>query len=76
MKKIPTKHKEPNKYGFVMCPDCGARLVSLSRHDFQMCSCPFEAMVDGGSEYYRVGGKELSRLITGYLVLHDTKNNK
>lgn len=37
-------------------------LVSFNRHDYKTCLCPNETMVDGGHDYLRYGGKNLSKV--------------
>lgn len=44
----------------VRCKKCGVILESKSVHDFQQCDCENETFVDGGNEYTRAGGKDLS----------------
>jgi len=44
----------------VKCLDCDKILVSKSRHDFQQCGCSNETFIDGGEEYQRYGGKDMS----------------
>ena len=46
----------------VTCLECGEVLVSESRHDYKTCSCPNQTMIDGGNEYVRFGGKDLSKI--------------
>jgi hypothetical protein len=46
----------------VTCLECGEVLVSKSRHDYKTCSCPNKTMIDGGNEYVRFGGKDLSKI--------------
>lgn len=46
----------------IKCQVCGKILHSLSRHDFQQCDCPNESFVDGGYDYMRVGGADLSKI--------------
>lgn len=41
---------------------CGKVLHSKHRHDFRMCRCDNETFVDGGLDYQRVGGKDLSKV--------------
>jgi hypothetical protein len=48
--------------GAVKCLACGQLLVSKSRHDCQTCGCPQGTMVDGGNDYFRAGGKEMSKV--------------
>lgn len=40
--------------------NCGVILESKSIHDFQQCKCDNQTFVDGGNEYSRVGGMDLS----------------
>lgn len=47
-------------YNAVECLNCHEILVSHSRHDYVKCSCENETFVDGGLEYIRYGGKDLS----------------
>lgn len=46
----------------VKCLQCGVELVSRSRHDFVSCSCDNRTFADGGSDYSRLGGKDLSKI--------------
>jgi hypothetical protein len=46
----------------VTCLECGEVLVSKSRHDYKTCVCPNKTMIDGGKEYVRFGGKDLSKI--------------
>jgi hypothetical protein len=46
----------------VKCLVCGAELVSRHRHDFIMCSCENRTFADGGSDYSRIGGKDLEKI--------------
>jgi hypothetical protein len=46
----------------IRCNVCGAVLHSMSRHDFQKCSCENEAFVDGGFDYMRAGAVDLSKI--------------
>ncbi len=41
----------------VGCSACGKRMFSFYTHDFKMCGCPNETMVDGGRSYTRCGWK-------------------
>lgn len=48
---------------YTTCPCCKADLVSLSRHDFQMCKCPAQSYIDGGqSGPCRVGGADVAAM--------------
>lgn len=44
----------------VKCKKCGEILESKHRHDFRMCSCENQTFVDGGQDYRRAGGKDLT----------------
>jgi len=48
--------------GKVKCLECGTVLESKFRHDFQACDCPQHTFVDGGSDYTRIGGKDLDKI--------------
>ena len=57
-------------YNSVTCLECNKTIVSYHRHDYKTCSCPNEAMVDGGTAYLRYGAKDLSK-IKGFAVYDD-----
>jgi hypothetical protein len=44
----------------IQCKGCGEVLTSYNRHDYKTCGCENETMVDGGNDYQRYGGKDLS----------------
>jgi hypothetical protein len=48
--------------GKIKCLVCGEILESKTRHDFQQCNCENESFVDGGTDYSRVGGVDLSKI--------------
>ena len=50
------------RFSSVRCFACGMTLVSLHRHDFRECGCPQETFVDGGSDYLRIGGRDLGMI--------------
>ena len=54
-------------YNSVKCLNCGEVLISHHRHDYKTCSCENKTMVDGGLEYLRFGGKDLSFIETNCL---------
>lgn len=58
----------------VTCLECGEVLVSKNRHDYKTCSCPNETMIDGGNDYVRYGGKDLSKVET--FTVFDTDDFK
>jgi len=43
----------------VRCLACGTVLVSRHVHDYRVCGCPQETMVDGGRSYLRWGGVDV-----------------
>lgn len=47
-------------YNSVKCLNCGEVLVSYHRHDYKVCGCENGTSVDGGLDYIRYGGKDLS----------------
>jgi len=49
-------------YNAVTCTECNETIVSYHRHDYKTCSCPNEAMVDGGTAYLRYGAKNMSKI--------------
>lgn len=50
-------------YNGVVCLNCGDSLESRHRHDYVKCSCPNEAMVDGGHAYARYGAVDMKRIV-------------
>lgn len=48
--------------GIVQCLQCKTILVSFHRHDFKLCGCENNTMVDGGYDYLRCGGKDLAKV--------------
>jgi hypothetical protein len=48
------------RFSTVRCLTCGKVLISGSVHDYRVCGCPQETMVDGGGAYLRCGGADLS----------------
>jgi hypothetical protein len=49
-------------YNAVKCLECGETIVSRTRHDYQLCGCPNETMADGGLDYMRYGGVDMSKV--------------
>jgi hypothetical protein len=49
-------------YNSVTCQECNETIVSYHRHDYKTCSCPNQAMVDGGTDYLRYGAKDMSKI--------------
>ena len=50
-------------YNAVTCVECLETIVSYHRHDYKLCGCKNEAMVDGGIDYIRYGGKNLKKVV-------------
>lgn len=46
----------------VQCKECSEILTSYHRHDYVKCSCPNETMTDGGQDYQRYGGQDMSKI--------------
>jgi hypothetical protein len=61
------------KVNTVTCPVCNTTLFSRSRHDFRSCGCEFQTFVDGGFDYFRYGGKDLSQITRGEMEINATK---
>lgn len=45
----------PKRIWGVQCPECSKRMFSFYRHDYKLCGCPNDTMVDGGRDYLRFG---------------------
>ena len=58
-------------YNSVKCLECNEVLVSRHRHDYVTCSCPNDAMVDGGNEYERYGAMDMTKIETHYVYADD-----
>lgn len=43
----------------VQCVVCDKRMFSFHVHDYKLCGCKNDTMVDGGREYLRYGWKVL-----------------
>ena len=48
--------------GKIRCRECDMILESKHRHDFQKCNCPNESFVDGGNDYLRIGGVDITKV--------------
>lgn len=54
------------------CKKCGDVLFSRHRHEFVMCTCDNKTMLDGGTDYQRYGGVDLSLVdLSGTIYLTD-----
>ena len=58
-------------YNSVKCLECNEVLVSRHRHDYVTCSCPNDAMADGGNEYGRYGAMDMDKIETYYVYADD-----
>ncbi len=45
-----------------VCLLCNKVIFSVNRHDYRKCGCPNETVVDGGREYLRYGGKDMTKI--------------
>lgn len=59
----PNVARRPIVINAVKCLECGVILESLHRHDFRSCGCPNQTFVDGGLDYRRYGGVDMSKVI-------------
>jgi predicted transcriptional regulator len=50
------------KVNKIKCEGCQTFLESTYTHDFQECGCENHSFCDGGTEYQRIGGKDLSQI--------------
>ena len=57
-------------YNSVTCLECNETIVSYSVHDYKTCSCPNQAIVDGGVSYLKRGAKDMSK-IKSFVVYAD-----
>lgn len=53
------------------CLECNDIIESTYRHDFVTCSCG-NIFVDGGKDYFRAGGRNMS----AFLPLYEEENNE
>ena len=58
-------------YNSVKCLECNEVLVSRHRHDYVTCSCPNDAMADGGNEYGRYGAMDMTKIELYYVYEDD-----
>lgn len=49
-------------YNSVKCLNCGEVLVSYHRHNYKTCGCENQTSVDGGLDYLRYGGKDMTKV--------------
>lgn len=60
--EIIEPHAKPTPVNAVQCLTCGMVLRSHYKHDYQSCDCINGTFVDGGLEYTRVGGMDLTQI--------------
>jgi len=49
----------------VLCKNCNTVLYSLGRHHYHTCGCENQTMVDGGKDYLRCGGVDMTKIVHG-----------
>lgn len=54
--------KKRTRVRTVTCLDCGAEFYSRAHHDYRLCGCQQQTMVDGGFEYMRYGGVDMTKV--------------
>lgn len=47
----------------IKCLECNTELESKFRHDFVSCDCPNNSFTDGGDDYMRIGGKDITKIL-------------
>lgn len=65
---------------YAICLKCNEILQSRHRHDYVTCHCDNKTMLDGGDEYLRTGGMEMT-LVKAFSTQEEfhkylKKNNK
>lgn len=58
-------------YNAVTCLVCHKTIESRHRHDYHVCGCKNQAMVDGGHDYTRYGAEDMSKLLKHTYYLTD-----
>jgi hypothetical protein len=58
----PTQIKKYRVATAVHCLECDKLIISTGRHDYVVCGCPNNAIVDGGDCYTRVGAMDLTKI--------------
>jgi hypothetical protein len=58
-------------YNAIKCLECGETIVSYSRHDYNTCGCPNDAMVDGGNDYEGYGAMDMDKIEAKYVYADD-----
>ncbi len=47
----------------IKCSICAKIIESKHVHDCVYCNCSNQTSIDGGNEYTRIGGKDLSKIL-------------
>ena len=47
----------------VKCGECGVIITSEHTHDCKFCGCANGTMIDGGMDYQRIGGADMSKVL-------------
>ena len=68
---IIKKYMRQIVYNAIKCLECGETIVSYSRHDYNTCGCPNDAMVDGGNDYERYGAMDIDKIEAKYIYVDD-----
>lgn len=63
-----TKEERESKLNAAVCLCCGEILISKHTHDYVVCGCDNHSMVDGGPDYRKRGGVDMSKVITVYTL--------
>ena len=50
------------KHYKVKCLECNKIIESKYTHDYVVCGCNNNTMVDGGYDYCRYGGKDMNKI--------------
>jgi len=70
-KKIVKRKNKLIKIYAIQCLQCKEIIYSLYRHDFQLCKCDNQCLVDGGFDYCKMGAKNLKKI--KHILLKFTK---
>lgn len=47
----------------IKCLNCNTELESKFKWDFQSCKCENKSFIDGGNDYMRIGGKDITKIL-------------
>ena len=68
------KKQRKTRVQTVTCPQCNIEFFSRTRHDYRLCGCPNQTMIDGGfSGYVRYGGDNIDALRKSLRFVKATK---